>query len=101
MLRRVEYPRLNGSSFSTWHLAVSLLFLSARGLVDLFFGCGMPVSFRRIFPRFPKNQPPLLLPFLAFRNATMNEAGVKCAPSKNLNVGFTHFATAKELYAHL
>lgn len=31
----------------------------------------------------------------------MSEAGVKCAPSKNLNAGFTHFATAKELYAHL
>jgi len=25
----------------------------------------------------------------------------KCAPSKNLNTGFPHFATAKEMYAHL
>jgi hypothetical protein len=28
-------------------------------------------------------------------------ATIKCAPSKNLNTGFPHFATAKELYAHL
>eukprot|EP00563_Minutocellus_polymorphus_P017140 CAMPEP_0197719930 /NCGR_PEP_ID=MMETSP1434-20131217/3471_1 /TAXON_ID=265543 /ORGANISM="Minutocellus polymorphus, Strain CCMP3303" /LENGTH=229 /DNA_ID=CAMNT_0043304719 /DNA_START=21 /DNA_END=711 /DNA_ORIENTATION=- len=28
-------------------------------------------------------------------------APVKCAPSKNLNVGFPHFDTARELYAHL
>jgi hypothetical protein len=26
---------------------------------------------------------------------------IKCAPSKNLNSAFPHFATAKELYAHL
>ena len=26
---------------------------------------------------------------------------LKCAPSKNLNVGFPHFSTAKELYKHL
>ena len=28
-------------------------------------------------------------------------AAVKCAPSKNLNVGFPHFANAKEVYAYL
>ena len=28
-------------------------------------------------------------------------AAVKCAPSKNLNVGFPHFANAKDVYAHL
>ena len=28
-------------------------------------------------------------------------SSVKCAPSKNLNVGFPQFATAKELYAKL
>ncbi|KAL9178422.1 hypothetical protein ACHAXT_003752 [Thalassiosira profunda] len=28
-------------------------------------------------------------------------AVVKCSPSKNLNVGFPHFATAKEMYRHL
>mmetsp|Transcript_1198 Transcript_1198/g.1788 ORF Transcript_1198/g.1788 Transcript_1198/m.1788 type:complete len:89 (+) Transcript_1198:81-347(+) len=26
---------------------------------------------------------------------------VNCAPSKNLNTGFTHFANAKELYDHI
>ena len=37
-----------------------------------------------------------------FLATTMSEAAtVKCAPSKNLNAGFTHFATAKEMYAHL
>jgi hypothetical protein len=28
-------------------------------------------------------------------------ATIKCAPSKNLNSAFPHFATAKEVYAHL
>ena len=28
-------------------------------------------------------------------------ATVACAPSKNLNVGFPHFATARELYDHI
>ena len=34
---------------------------------------------------------------------TMTEATatVKCAPSKNLNVGFPHFATGKDMYDHL
>jgi hypothetical protein len=27
--------------------------------------------------------------------------GIKCVPSKNLNGGFPHFATAKELYEHI
>ena len=26
---------------------------------------------------------------------------IKCAPSRNLNVGFPHFPTAKELHEHL
>ena len=36
--------------------------------------------------------------------ATMSEtttSTIKCAPSRNLNVGFPHFATAREMYDHL
>lgn len=29
------------------------------------------------------------------------ETKMKCAPSKNLNIGFPHFATASEMYDHL
>jgi len=28
-------------------------------------------------------------------------SSVKCAPAKNLNTGFPHFQTARELYAHI
>jgi hypothetical protein len=28
-------------------------------------------------------------------------SSIKCAPSRNLNTGFLHFPTAKEMYDHL
>ena len=31
----------------------------------------------------------------------MSQLEVNCAPSKNLNVAYPHFATAKEMYQHL
>merc|ERR1719282_566919 len=38
--------------------------------------------------------------FVAVRPA-MSKAFVTCAPANNLNAGFTHYATAKELYDHI
>src|SRR5210317_504666 len=32
---------------------------------------------------------------------TAASSNKKCAPSKNLNVGFPHFPTAREMYDHL
>lgn len=32
---------------------------------------------------------------------TTSAETIKCAPSKNLNTAYPHFATAKEMYAHL
>lgn len=33
--------------------------------------------------------------------STTTNPNIVCAPSKNLNTSFLHFATAKEMYAHL
>eukprot|EP00957_Ditylum_brightwellii_P091972 7002554-Ditylum_brightwellii.AAC.1 len=30
-----------------------------------------------------------------------NNTKIQCAPSNNLNIGFPHFPTAKEMYTHL
>ena len=43
----------------------------------------------------------LRTPALARRTALRQLATVVCAPSNNLNSGFTHYPTAKELYAHI